>query len=306
MHAYVAVARLVRAAPACGARSRRCRPACRATADTAARGGPRRLLMRGTRWFMTQGGRPLRMRRHRGPVPTAASRRSWTSLDEVIGPRAGRVEIEAARVEYEQAGDRARQLAPDDAGLPQLLAACDIVCVAPPATMRRRCCGRPASISRSTSALDLPWLQGPAVQAAPRRGRWERLALTGLEDDSGGRAAQAGCRRHARRASAGMTRRRRSRASRPGWMALGGRTEALPRLVSELHQAGEADLPCSRWRCARWRSLCRAVPMPSSGQHRLWEHAPTFRVCVAEPGSLWSAGDCRVIGKPSPYNRRGI
>jgi glutamate dehydrogenase len=32
------------------------------------------------------------------------------------------------------------------------------------------------------AALDLPWLRRQ-LRAAPRRGRWERLALTGLEDD---------------------------------------------------------------------------------------------------------------------------
>ena len=31
-------------------------------------------------------------------------------------------------------------------------------------------------------ALDLPWLR-QQLRSAPRRGRWERLALTGLEDD---------------------------------------------------------------------------------------------------------------------------
>jgi NAD-specific glutamate dehydrogenase len=35
------------------------------------------------------------------------------------------------------------------------------------------------------SALDLPWLKSCA-QAAPRRNRWDRLALTGLEDDLSG------------------------------------------------------------------------------------------------------------------------
>ena len=31
-------------------------------------------------------------------------------------------------------------------------------------------------------ALDLPWLKA-CIRATPRRGRWDRLALTGLEDD---------------------------------------------------------------------------------------------------------------------------
>ena len=67
------------------------------------------------------------------------------------------------------------------AGLPQLLAACDIVCAgaARDEAALLRAARRHFALD---DALDLPWLKA-GVQAAPRRGRWDRLALTGLEDD---------------------------------------------------------------------------------------------------------------------------
>jgi glutamate dehydrogenase len=77
------------------------------------------------------------------------------------------------------------------AGLPHLLAACDVVCVTPAAEGEaaepdgQQLLDTARIYFALDSALDLPWLKG-CVQAAPRRDRWDRLALTGLEDDLSG------------------------------------------------------------------------------------------------------------------------
>jgi NAD-specific glutamate dehydrogenase len=72
------------------------------------------------------------------------------------------------------------------AGLPHLLAACDIVGVTPggdaEAPEEEPLIEAARAYFALDSALDLPWLKA-CVQAAPRRDRWDRLALTGLEDD---------------------------------------------------------------------------------------------------------------------------
>ena len=127
---------------------------------------------------MAQVGRPLRIGdtvgRFRPRIETV-----MRQLDDVLGPEQV-ASIEAMRVEYEQAGVE-RELAQTMAGLPQMLAACDVVCVAPPddeAALLRAA----RSYFALEIALDLPWLKA-RIQAAPRHGRWERLALTGLEED---------------------------------------------------------------------------------------------------------------------------
>ena len=51
-----------------------------------------------------------------------------------------------------------------------------------PVAVRQACSERPASISPSTVLSTCPGCGG-LLRAAPRRGRWDRLALTGLEDD---------------------------------------------------------------------------------------------------------------------------
>ena len=101
-------------------------------------------------------------------------------LDGVVGPRHA-AEMDAARAEYEAAG-----VAPDVARLvarlPQLLAACDIVRTAPVAGGEAAQLDAARAYFALDGALDLPWLKA-CIRATPRRGRWDRLALTGLEDD---------------------------------------------------------------------------------------------------------------------------
>ena len=198
----------------------------------------RGLLLRGTRWFMAQVGRPLRIGetvgRFRPRIETV-----MRQLDDVLGP--GQVaSIEAARAEYEQAGID-RELARTIAGLQQVLAACDIVCVAPPddeAALLRAA----RSYFALENALDLPWLKA-RIQAAPRQGRWERLALTGLEEDLAGvlRRLTAA----AMRAGIGEGDPAATQQSVEAW--LDGTLQAGLRryraLVGELHQAADADLP---------------------------------------------------------------
>ena len=139
----------------------------------------RDVAMRGTRWFVTQGDRPFRMRdtvsRFRPGVAMV-----MTNLEAVIGPRHA-AEIDLARNEYEAAGiapDVARHIA----SLPQLLAACDIVRMAPAAGGDAALLNAARVYFALDSALDLPWLKA-RIRATPRRGRWDRLALTGVEDD---------------------------------------------------------------------------------------------------------------------------
>jgi NAD-specific glutamate dehydrogenase len=105
-------------------------------------------------------------------------------LDEVVS-EAHRSRLAAAIDDHVAAGvDPA--LARTIAGLPHLLAACDIVGVTPggdaEAPDEEPLLEAARAYFALDSALDLPWLKA-CVQAAPRRDRWDRLALTGLEDD---------------------------------------------------------------------------------------------------------------------------
>jgi glutamate dehydrogenase len=68
------------------------------------------------------------------------------------------------------------------ADMPQLLAACDIVRTAPAASDEAAQLDAARAYFALDGALDLPWLKA-CIRATPRRGRWDRLALTGLEDD---------------------------------------------------------------------------------------------------------------------------
>ena len=132
----------------------------------------------------------------------------------------------------------------------------------------RRCGERLLRAARSyfalESALDLPWLKA-RVQAAPRRGRWERLALTGLEEDLAAvlrRLAAA-----AMRAGIGGDDPPATQQSVEAWLD-GTLLAGLRRyraLVNELHQAGEADLAMLTVAVRTLGGACAAqVPMPSS------------------------------------------
>ena len=182
--------------PRSGGRSRRCRPACPATLQT-------RLLRRGTRRaaarhaLVRDPGRPaVRMRdtvaRFRPGIETVMG--TWTRVDRAT-PRGwrwtprGRV---AAGVER-RSGPHGRRPAPPPA-------ACDIVRMAAArraGRRRRRSSTRRGPTSRWTTRSTCP---GSGLHpGAPRRDRWDRLALTGLEDDLSWRPARpdpggAGCR----------------------------------------------------------------------------------------------------------------
>ena len=148
----------------------------------------RDVLVRGTRWFMTQAGRAQRIRdvvaRYRPGVAAI-----WGRLDELAG-EGQRARLAAAAADHAAAGVDA-DLARTVAGLPHLLAACDIVRVAAPAAAEIAA-GRDDRLIEAArlyfaldDALDLPWLRA-AVARAPRPDRWHRLALTALEDDLSG------------------------------------------------------------------------------------------------------------------------
>ena len=79
----------------CGARSRPCRPACRASCRPGCWSAVRDVLVRGTRWFMTQGGRPFRIRdtvaRFRPGIDRdhGRSRRRWSARGHAGEPSGG-------------------------------------------------------------------------------------------------------------------------------------------------------------------------------------------------------------------------
>ncbi|MFZ1428661.1 MAG: NAD-glutamate dehydrogenase [Geminicoccaceae bacterium] len=142
----------------------------------------RDVLLRGTRWYMTQGGHPFKL------SETVARFRPGIGeiigqLDQVMSPtHAGGVE--ATTVEYVAAGVDTG-LARTIAKLPHLLAVCDVVRVAPTGAAiadPTRALQTARIYFALDNALDLPWLK-TCIQTAPRPGRWDRLALTGLEDD---------------------------------------------------------------------------------------------------------------------------
>ncbi|MEK0085119.1 NAD-glutamate dehydrogenase [Benzoatithermus flavus] len=146
----------------------------------------RDVLLRGTRWFMTQSSRPLRIRdtvsRFRPGIAVI-----MRHLDRVVsGSHASG--IAAAAADYVAAGVEP-ELARTIAGLPHLLSACDIVWVCWPEAEAVPADERLLAAARVhfalDAALDLPWLKR-CIQTAPRRDRWDRLALTGLEDDLSG------------------------------------------------------------------------------------------------------------------------
>jgi glutamate dehydrogenase len=146
----------------------------------------RDVLLRGARWFMTQSTRPLRIRdtvgRFRPGVAVI-----MRHLDRLASEAHGRALADVA-AEHAAAGVPP-ELARTVAGLPDLLSACDIVWVCQPEAGAAPDDEHLLAAARVYFALDdalgLPWLQR-FIEAAPRRDRWDRLALTGLEDDLSG------------------------------------------------------------------------------------------------------------------------
>jgi glutamate dehydrogenase len=145
----------------------------------------RDVLVRGTRWFMRHRGRGARIgetvARFRPGIASIRSRLTELASES----HSGRL---AAASAVHVAGGVEAELARTIAGLPDLLAACDIVRVAPTSDEQPQD-ERLFETARLYFALDdalgLPWLRS-AIQQAPRPDRWHRLALTGLEDDLSG------------------------------------------------------------------------------------------------------------------------
>ncbi len=177
----------------------------------------RETLARGTRWFLAHTPRPMRI----GKTVVAfapAIARLQAALAKTLSPNQARVlaATTAAHVEAGVDHDVAQRVA----ALPHLLAACDIVTVAreleraasalPDAVLElasEPASGDPASalsalddtdesgpgdgldplpVARLYFALDegleLSWLRGRLLRA-PIRSRWDRMALSGLEDE---------------------------------------------------------------------------------------------------------------------------
>ncbi len=172
-------------------------------------GAARETLVRGTRWFLAHTARPMRI----GVTVAAfapAIERLQGALEETLSANQSTVLAGAVAAHVEAGVDR--ELARRVAGLPYLLAACDIVTVA------RELQGGESAVSAAVEAasgtaavgddeelgsgdadrldplpvarlyfaldegLDLSWLRGRLLRA-PIRSRWDRMALSGLEDE---------------------------------------------------------------------------------------------------------------------------
>jgi glutamate dehydrogenase len=201
----------------------------------------RELLARGTRWFLAHGKRPLRIGEE---VARFRPRIEWVvgSLDRLLAPS----QLEALRRDCDA---YAREGVPEDlaravAGLPQLLAACDIVAVAETggAAGGEERLLRVARVHFALAALlDLAWL-GEAIDRAPRRSGWDRLALTQLADELAG--VLRGLTRAAVEAGADGPDGEATAAAVEAW-ARGGALRGLDRyraLLAELRAVPEPDL----------------------------------------------------------------
>ena len=147
----------------------------------------REVLVRGTRWFLAHGGRPLRIGRNverfRSGIVGLAQQ------FESVVTEGHAAEIGATAAAYSEAGvppDLARVMA----RLPLALAACDIVAITEPespggAPVEQRLAATARVYFALDEALGLRWFRS-RIEEAPRIGRWDRLVLTGLEDDLAG------------------------------------------------------------------------------------------------------------------------
>jgi glutamate dehydrogenase len=147
----------------------------------------RDLLARGARWFLAHGKRPLRIGEE-----VARFRPGLTRIVEALGEVLAPVQAEAlGRAAADLAAEGVPQeLARTATGLPHLLAACDIVAVAETGSDRSsEAEGRLLAVARVhfslAALLDLAWLES-AIDRAPRRSGWDRLALTQLADELAG------------------------------------------------------------------------------------------------------------------------
>ncbi len=164
----------------------------------------RETLVRGTRWFLAHTARPMRI----GITVAAfapAIERLQGALEEALSANQSTVLAGSVAAHVEAGVDP--ELARRVAALPYLLAACDIVTVA----RQLQDTGTPLTPSNGETAdddedlggangdaldplpvarlyfaldeaLDLSWLRS-RLQRAPIRSRWDRMALSGLEDE---------------------------------------------------------------------------------------------------------------------------
>ena len=252
---------------------------------------------------MTQGGRPFKIRRCRRRGSNPASLRSWSTSIRCwrqampapwMPPRATMSQLASHR------------------SWPAPLPGCPI-CWRPATScasrLRRKgmapriaCCETARIYFALDSALDLPWLR-TSVQATPRRGRWDRLALTGLEDDLSRRAAGSdrggdGCR--CRRCRPCTRRRRVSR------LGLSGNLQGITRYRALLAELQSGADPRSRHGHRRRTHAGRAA---ASWGHDLTAPGASGKaglrigVCGASMVPLWSAVHCD--GRIRPRCRRG-
>ncbi len=147
-------------------------------------GSLRDTLVNGTRWFLAHAPRPLGIRDSVGRFRPGISM-VIDSLEEVLsGPH--KVALAGTVAGYVEAG-LSRPLARQIAALPHCLAACDIV-----ATAQETANGTPVEeidylpVARIyfalCASLETGWLAAQ-LQRAPITSRWDRLALTGLQEE---------------------------------------------------------------------------------------------------------------------------
>jgi glutamate dehydrogenase len=166
----------------------------------------RETLVRGTRWFLAHTPRPMRIGKTVAAFAPAITRLQ-SALEQTLSPNQSTVLASAMAAHVEAGVDK--QVARSVAALPYLLAACDIVTVA-----RELESAGPAVAASDLEAvaltsedteesgqgdgldplpvarlyfaldegLDLSWLRARLLEA-PIRSRWDRMALSGLEDE---------------------------------------------------------------------------------------------------------------------------
>ena len=141
----------------------------------------RNTLVRGTRWFVAHGAGAISLRetvaRFRPAIATIMG-----DLEQLLA-REQAIHLDGTVAGYVEAGTE-RDLARSVAGLPHLLSACDIVTVAQ--SLGRNDDSSMLRVARVYFALDarlnLAWLRSQ-IQRAPITSRWDRMALSALEDD---------------------------------------------------------------------------------------------------------------------------